>query len=150
VFQIVEEEISLPSVLKAVEDERTGAVVTFIGWVRNHTEGKRVLALEYEAYKDMAERKLTEIGAEIERKWNLNRVAIVHRVGHLKVGETSVVIAVAAPHRAEAFEACRYAIDRIKEIVPIWKKDIYEDGEKWVGGEAISDFGFRIKEPAVR
>jgi len=143
VFQIVEEEISLPSVLKVVEDETTGAVVTFIGWVRNHTEGKRVLALEYEAYKDMAERKLTEIGAEIEQKWNLNRVAIVHRVGHLKVGETSVVIAVAAPHRAEAFEACRYAIDRIKEIVPIWKKDIYEDGERWVGGEAISDFGFQ-------
>ena len=142
-FQIVEEEISLPSVLKVVEDETTGAVVTFIGWVRNHTEGKRVLALEYEAYKDMAERKLTEIGAEIEQKWNLNRVAIVHRVGHLKVGETSVVIAVAAPHRAEAFEACRYAIDRIKEIVPIWKKDIYEDGERWVGGEAISDFGFQ-------
>ena len=149
-FQIVEEEISLSSVVKAVEDAETGAVVTFIGWVRNHTEGKRVLALEYEAYKDMAERKLTEIGAEIERKWNLNRVAIVHRVGHLKVGETSVVIAVAAPHRAEAFEACRYAIDRIKEIVPIWKRDIYEDGERWVGGEAISDFGFRIKKPAAR
>ena len=145
-FQIVEEEISLSSVVKAVEDAETGAVVTFIGWVRNHTEGKRVLALEYEAYKDMAEQKLAEIGAEIEQKWNLDRVAIVHRVGHLKVGETSVVIAVAAPHRAEAFEACRYAIDRIKEIVPIWKKDIYEDGEKWVGGEAISDFGISREE----
>jgi len=132
-FRIVEEEISLPSVLRAVEDERTGAVVTFIGRVRNRTEGRRVLALEYEAYKEMAERKLAEVGAEIGRRWKLDRVAIVHRVGHLEVGEASVVIAVAAPHRTEAFEACRYAIDRIKEVVPIWKKEIYKDGECWIG-----------------
>ena len=135
-FEIVEEEISLLSVLKAVEDERTGAVVTFIGHVRSRTEGKRVLALEYEAYKEMAERKLEEIAREIEGRWNLDRVAVVHRVGHLEVGETSVVIAVAAPHRTEAFEACRYAIDLVKEIAPIWKKEIYEGQEEWVGTEA--------------
>jgi molybdopterin synthase catalytic subunit len=87
----------------------------------------------------MAERKLREIGAEIAQRWSLDKIAIVHRTGHLEIGETSVVIAVAAPHRAEAFEACRYAIDRIKEIVPIWKKEIYGDEEKWVGGGAISD-----------
>jgi len=133
VFRIVEEEIFLPSVLNAVEDDTAGAVVTFIGRVRSHAEGKRVRALEYEAYAEMAERKFAEIGAEIRRRWNVNRVAIVHRVGHLKVGETSVIIAVSAPHRAEAFDACRYAIDRIKKIVPIWKKEICEEGENWVG-----------------
>ena len=138
-FQIVEEKISLPSVLKSVEDEKAGCVVTFIGCVRDQTAGRRVQALEYEAYKEMAERKLSEIGAEIAQRWRLGNVAIVHRTGHLEIGETSVVIAVAAPHRAEAFDACRYAIDRIKEIVPIWKKEIYEDEENWVGGGAISD-----------
>ncbi|MCK5119603.1 MAG: molybdenum cofactor biosynthesis protein MoaE [Candidatus Latescibacteria bacterium] len=143
-FRIVEEEISLPSVLKAVEDEKAGCVLTFIGCVRDHTDGKRVLALEYEAFKEMAERKLSEIGAEIAQRWGLDKVSIVHRTGHLKIGETSVVIAVAAPHRAEAFDACRYAIDRIKEIVPIWKKEIYENEEKWAGGGVISDCGFGI------
>ncbi|RKY70181.1 MAG: molybdenum cofactor biosynthesis protein MoaE [Candidatus Latescibacterota bacterium] len=138
-FRIVESEIVLPPILKAVEDEKAGCVVTFIGCVRDQTGGKRVLALEYEAYNEMAERKMAEIGAEIAQKWRLDKVAIVHRTGHLKIGETSVVIAVAAPHRAEAFDACRYAIDRIKEIVPIWKKEIYEDEEKWAGGGAISD-----------
>jgi molybdopterin synthase catalytic subunit len=138
-FRIVEEEIALPSVLEAVRDEKAGCVVTFIGCVRNQTTGRRVRALEYEAYQKMAERKLREIGAEIAQRWSLDKIAIVHRTGHLEIGETSVVIAVAAPHRAEAFEACRYAIDRIKEIVPIWKKEIYGDEEKWVGGGAISD-----------
>jgi molybdopterin synthase catalytic subunit len=138
-FQIVESEIMLPPVLKAVEDEKAGCVVTFIGCVRDQTDGRRVQALEYEAYKEMAERKLSEIGAEIAQRWCLGNVAIVHRTGRLEIGETSVVIAVAAPHRGEAFDACRYAIDRIKEIVPIWKKEIYGDEEKWVGGGAISD-----------
>ncbi|MFH1006387.1 MAG: molybdenum cofactor biosynthesis protein MoaE [Candidatus Latescibacterota bacterium] len=145
-FRIVEGEISMSSVLEAVEDETSGAVVTFVGRVRNHANGKRVVALEYEAHETMAERKLAEIGAEILQKWTHGadgafapiRTAIVHRVGHVKVGEASVVIAVSAPHRAEAFEACRYAIDRIKEIVPIWKKEIYEEGERWVGGERTS------------
>lgn len=131
-FQIVEEEISLPSVLQAVEDESTGAVVIFLGRVRDRTAGRRVLALEYEAYREMAERKLAEIGEEVQGRWALGKVAIVHRVGRLGVGEVSVVIAVAAPHRREAFEACRHTIDRVKEVVPIWKKEIYEGGKmKW-------------------
>ncbi len=138
-FRIVESEIALPPILKSVEDEEAGCVVTFIGCVRDQTAGRRVRALEYEAYKEMAERKMAEIGAEIAQRWRLDKIAIVHRTGHLEIGETSVVIAVAAPHRAEAFDACRYAIDRIKEIVPIWKKEIYEDEENWVGGGAISD-----------
>jgi len=145
-FRIVESEIALPPIVKAVEDEKAGCVVTFIGCVRDQTAGRRVRALEYEAYKEMAERKMAEIGAEIAQRWSLDKIAIVHRTGHLVIGETSVVIAVAAPHRAEAFDACRYAIDRIKEIVPIWKKEIYEDEEKWVGGEAISDFGLGVSD----
>ena len=143
-FLIVESEIALPPILKAVEDEKTGCVVTFIGCVRDQTAGRRVRALEYEAYKEMAERKMAEIGSEIAQRWSLDKIAIVHRTGHLEIGETSVVIAVAAPHRAEAFDACRYAIDRIKEIVPIWKKEIYENEEKWAGGGVISDCGFGI------
>jgi len=109
-----------------------GAVVAFVGIVRRFSRGKRIKHLEYEAYQAMAEAKLREIGREIKERWDIDGVAIVHRIGSLEVGEKSVVIAVGAPHRAEAFEACRYAIEQLKRTVPIWKKEVYEDGEVWI------------------
>jgi molybdopterin synthase catalytic subunit len=131
-FRVTDEEITAQMVIEAVEHPSVGAIVTFLGTVRDRSQGRRVLYLEYDAYPEMAERTLRQIGEEIRERWGLDRVAIVHRVGRLEIGEASVAIAVAAPHRAEAFEACRYAIDRLKEIVPIWKKEVREGGECWV------------------
>jgi MoaE-MoaD fusion protein len=113
-----------------------GAIVTFTGTVRDHARGRSVVALDYEAYEPAAEKMLARIGDEIRERWGIERVAIAHRIGYLRPGEASVVIAVSSPHRAEAFEACRHAIERIKEIVPIWKKEHYADGAIWVGSEA--------------
>lgn len=132
-FEITEENITADDLIAEVNDETAGAVVTFVGVVRGLTNNKRVLYLEYEAYKEMAKRKLAEVGEEIRQKWGLDRIVIRHRVGHLCVGETAVVIAIASPHRKEGFEACQYAIERLKQIVPIWKKEVWEDGEVWVG-----------------
>jgi molybdopterin synthase catalytic subunit len=112
-----------------------GAVVTFIGTVRDHGRGQAVTHLEYEAYAPAAEAMLARIGEEIARRWETDHVAIAHRVGSLTVGEASVVISVASPHRDAAFDACRYAIERIKEIVPIWKKEHYAGGAVWIGSE---------------
>lgn len=134
-FRITEDEITVQNVIEAVEHPGAGAIATFLGTVRDHSRGKRVLYLEYDAYPEMAERTLRQIGEEIRERWGLDRVAIVHRIGRLEIGEASVAIAVAAPHRAEAFEACRYAVDRLKEIVPIWKKEVWEGGEYWVEGD---------------
>jgi molybdopterin converting factor subunit 1 len=132
-FRVSAEPLSLDEVIAAVSDEAHGGVVTFTGVVRRHSRGKRVERLEYEAYRPMAERRMAEIGAGIAAEIPGARIAIVHRVGVLAVGETAVVIAAAAAHRAQAFEACRAAIDRLKESVPIWKKEVAEDGETWVG-----------------
>lgn len=113
-----------------------GAVATFVGTTRiDESDGATVEYLEYEAYRPMADRKLEEIGAEIEARWDVRRVSIVHRVGSVGPGEPSVVIVVAAPRRGPAFEASRYAIERIKEIVPIWKREIWSDGYVWVGSQ---------------
>ncbi len=132
-FEISTGRIDVDGVAEAVRHDEDGAVVTFVGVVRNQNRGKRVLHLEYEAYPEMAIDKMREIGEEIAGRWGLRHVAIVHRVGRLEIGDASVVIAVAAPHRDVAFEACRYAIDRLKETVPVWKKEIYADGEVWLG-----------------
>ena len=118
--------------LKASED---GAVVTFEGIVRNHSHGRKTLYLEYTAYEPMAIRKMEEIGHEIKRKYAIDRVGMIHRVGRLEVGETSVAIIVTSEHRRVAFEACQYAIDRLKQIVPIWKKEYFEGGAVWAEGE---------------
>jgi MoaE-MoaD fusion protein len=112
-----------------------GAIATFIGTVRDRGRGRAVTHLEYEAYAPAAELSLAQIGDEIRHTWGIEHVAIVHRVGSLTVGEASVVISVASAHREDAFAACRYAIERIKEIVPIWKKEHYADGAAWVGSE---------------
>ena len=132
-FCIVEDPLDVEDVVEHAEVPGAGAVVAFVGTVRDHARGKRVLSLEYEAYPEMAERMLRRVGQEIRARWSICEIAIAHRVGRLGVGEVSVVIAVSSAHRQEAFEACRYAIDRIKEMVPIRKKEIYEDGECWIG-----------------
>lgn len=132
-FRVQAEPLSLDEVVRAVSTEAHGGVVTFTGVVRAVSRGKRIERLEYEAYVPMAERKMAEIGEGIAREWPGVRVAMVHRVGVLGVGEAAVVIAASAPHRAPAFEACQAAIDRLKESVPIWKKEISEDGEAWIG-----------------
>ena len=132
-FRVVDRPLRLEEVVEAVSGEAYGGLVTFSGSVRNQTRGRRVLRLEYEAYPPMAEKKLAEIGAEVAGKFNGTRLAIVHRVGTLMPGELAVVIAAAAPHRKEAFLGCEHAIERLKQDVPIWKKEFFEDGEVWVG-----------------
>lgn len=132
-WAVVDRPISLDEVLAAVEGEAYGGVVTFTGRVRRHSAGRIVERIEYEAYREMAEAKLGEIVAEVEQRCDGARCAIVHRVGTLVVGEVAVVIAVAAPHRAPAFEGCRLAIERLKEAVPIWKKEYDREGGCWVG-----------------
>ncbi|MCU1283195.1 MAG: molybdopterin converting factor, subunit 1 [bacterium] len=133
VFRVSDEPLSLDEVVRAVTSDEHGGVVTFTGVVRRQSRGKTIVRLEYEAYRPMAERKLAEIGAQLAAEQPGVRVAIVHRVGALAVGDVAVVIAASAPHRAAAFDACRAAIDRLKESVPIWKKEIAEDGEEWIG-----------------
>ena len=132
-YQVTEAELDIQEAIGAVQHPGAGAVVSFVGTVRDTSRGRRVLYLEYDAYPEMAEEKLAEIGQEIAERWGTERVAILHRLGRLGVGEAVVVIAIATSHRAEGFAACRYAIDRIKEIVPIWKKEVWEAGEAWVG-----------------
>ncbi len=131
-FEVTKEEISVQRLVDAVRSEEAGAVVVFLGTARRHSRGREVEYLEYEAYPEMAEAKLREIGREIKERWGLDRVAMVQRIGRVDLGEASVGIAVAAPHRKEAFEAARYAIDRLKEMAPIWKKEVWEGGEEWV------------------
>jgi len=117
---------------RRVRGPQMGGLVTFVGAVRDHARGRRIRHLEYEAYPEMALREMEKISEEAERRWPGVRVAIGHRSGHLEVGEAAVVICAAAPHRAEAFEACRFAIDTLKQTVPIWKKEVASDGEYWV------------------
>jgi molybdopterin synthase catalytic subunit len=133
-FAIVEEPIDVGNVISSVFRPDCGAVATFIGTTRiDESDGATVEYLEYEAYRPMADRKLEEIGAEIQSQWDVREVSIVHRVGRVDPGEPSVVIAVAAPRRGPAFEASRYAIERIKEVAPIWKREVWSDGYVWVG-----------------
>ena len=134
-FRIVRRRIGLDAVLRAVRDPATGAVVTFLGTTRNENAGRRVTRLEYEAFTEMATREMERLGAAAQRRWRLKKVAIVHRVGVVPVGESSVVIAVSAGHRREAFAACRWLIDRLKQIVPIWKKEHFRGGEVWIGAQ---------------
>ncbi|ABC80895.1 molybdenum cofactor biosynthesis protein MoaE [Anaeromyxobacter dehalogenans] len=132
VFKVVDRPLALSEVVDAVSGPGLGGIVTFTGTVRDATRGRRVLRLEYEAYPGMAERKLAEIGEAVGREHEA-RVAIVHRVGVLAPGEAAVVIACAAPHRTPAFRACEACIERLKQDVPIWKREVYEDGSEWVG-----------------
>lgn len=115
-----------------VTDAAAGGIVVFVGTVRNQTQGKKVLKLDFEAFDSMAVKEMTTIAEAISTKWNALHVAIHHRKGSLQISEIAVIIAVSTPHRAAAFEACQYAIDTLKETVPIWKKEFFEDGEVWV------------------
>jgi len=130
---IVRAPIDLAALQKAVSDPGAGAIATFVGTTRNENSGRVVLRLEYEAYEPMALSEMRKLAEEAGRRFKIIRAAITHRIGVVEIGEASVAIAVAAPHRAEAFDACRFLIDRIKEIVPIWKKEHFEGGEIWVG-----------------
>ncbi len=129
-FEITTEALSVDEVVARLADPANGAVAAFIGVVRGETDGREVRHLEYEAYPEMAEEQLRRIGEEIRARWpTIREVAIVHRVGRLEIGETAVVIALSAAHRPEVFDALRYGIDRLKEIVPIWKKEVWMDGD---------------------
>jgi len=133
VIRLTENPIDAAAVLDSVASPAAGAVVLFLGTVREMTDGQQTVSLEYESYAEMAEKKLAELATEARAKWPLTGHAIVHRLGTLPVGETSVAVAVSAPHRREAFEAGRWLIDRIKQVVPIWKKENYADGTgDWV------------------
>lgn len=136
-IQVVEKTINLKKVIEDAKGDECGAINVFIGTVRNKNEGKGVTSILYDAYQTMAEKNLKEIADEIKRKWNTARVSIVHRTGKLKVGEISVVIAVGTLHREQAFQACRYAIERIKEYLPVWKQEFYKTGKGWVRGKQL-------------
>jgi MoaE-MoaD fusion protein len=132
-FRLIEEPIDLEAVIAEVEDERAGAIATFQGTVRRQSRGREVIALEYEAYSGMAEKVMADIAAEVTSRYELCDVAVTHRVGRCDVGDVSVAIAVSAPHRHDALAACRDVIDELKERVPLWKKELYEGGEEWIG-----------------
>ncbi len=133
-FQLVRETLDVRKIADSIRKPEDGAVVIFEGVVRNNARGKAVRFLEYDAYEPMALRKLEEIGELARREFDIREMAIVHRLGHMDIGECSTAIVVASAHRGPAFDACRFAIDKIKEIVPIWKKEYYEDGEVWIEG----------------
>mmetsp|Transcript_35961 Transcript_35961/g.43416 ORF Transcript_35961/g.43416 Transcript_35961/m.43416 type:complete len:153 (-) Transcript_35961:1175-1633(-) len=134
--EVIAEPLILDKYVKFVEDDSAGAVATFSGVTRNNFEGRTVLRLEYEAYIPMAEAKLKEVCAKIREKWhNVTKIALAHRIGVVSVGETSVIIAVSSPHRRAALEATNFAINDLKATVPIWKKEMYEDGEIWKENE---------------
>jgi molybdopterin synthase catalytic subunit/molybdopterin converting factor small subunit len=132
-FLLSDEPLSLDRVVDEVRDEQAGAIATFTGTTRIQSRGRSVTHLDYEAYEGMAERVMAEIAEGLQSRYELSAVAIHHRVGRVGIGETSVVIAVSAPHRQDALAACKDAIDELKERVPLWKKEVYEDGAEWIG-----------------
>jgi molybdopterin synthase catalytic subunit len=135
IYQLVREPIDMAALARHVRGSEDGATVTFDGFVRNQSHNRATLYLDYEAYESMALAKMSEIGAQLHEKYRIHRVAMVHRLGRLEIGETSVFVAISAPHRAAAFDACRFAIDTLKRTVPIWKKEYFEDGAVWADGE---------------
>jgi molybdopterin synthase catalytic subunit/molybdopterin converting factor small subunit len=132
-FRLSDEPLDPAAVIREVSDPRAGGIATFIGTTRVQSRGRTVQYLDYEAYEGMAEQMMAQLGEELTRKHELCAVAIAHRVGRVDIGEPSVVIAVSAPHRAAALAACKEAIDTLKETVPLWKKEVYEGGEEWIG-----------------
>ncbi len=134
-FKIVDGPIDGYDLASQVRTDADGAVCVFWGVARRYSRGREVVHLEYEAYPEMAEKVMAQIGDEIMTRWPVSKVAIVHRTGVLEIGQASVGIALSSPHRAEAFAACQYAIDRLKQIVPIWKKEVWDDGSQWIGWE---------------
>ncbi len=134
---LTREPVDAAALVAAVNDARAGAVVLFCGTVREHSRDRQVEFLEYEAYEALAEREMRRIAEEAARRWPVLRLAAVHRLGHLDVGETSIAIAVSTPHRTDAFAAARFVIDMLKQTVPIWKKEVWGDGEEWIGSGRV-------------
>jgi molybdopterin synthase catalytic subunit len=132
-FRLSGDALSLDAVVDEVRDERAGAIATFVGTTRIESRGRTVHHLEYEAYEGMAEKVMAEIASSLKQRYDLCEVAIHHRVGRVEIGDASVAIAVSAPHRQDALSACKDAIDTLKEQVPLWKKEVYEGGEEWIG-----------------
>lgn len=139
-FRVTGKPIDIRELVDFVNDPAAGAIVTFVGTTRDHNDGRRVIALEYEGYQEMAEKELRRLGDEAKKRWKIQRMAIVHRLGPVQIGEASVIIAVSAAHRQDAFEACRFAIEEIKRSVPIWKKELFEGGELWIGTQSGEPF----------
>lgn len=131
-IQLTDIPLDIAQVIRSVDADEAGAVDVFIGTVRNRTGQRRVARLEYEAYDAMALKEMEKLAEEVRQRWPVSKLAIHHRKGTLYVGDVAVVIAVSTPHRQEAFEACKYTIDTLKQRVPIWKKEVFEDGEEWV------------------
>ena len=136
---IITDPIDLGKIMSGVKDRSAGGTVLFVGSVRDHNETGPVSKIHYEAYQEMAEDKIAEIEFEVRKKWKIEKFVAIHRIGNLKIGEISVAVAISAEHRKEAFEACRYGIDRIKASVPIWKKEISESGASWVKGVTLKN-----------
>lgn len=134
-YELTTEPLDVGEIARRVVPEECGAIVTLDGFVRRFTKGRETLFLEYEAYNPMALKEMGKLGASAREKFDIAHVGIVHRLGKLEIGETSVVISVAAPHRRAAFEACEWLIKELKRTVPIWKKEIYADGETWIAGD---------------
>ena len=131
-IRLTDEKLQVTEVLAAVQSDRAGAVDMFIGTVRNHTQDRSVVRLDYEAYDAMAVKEMEKLATQVGDRWPIEKIAIHHRKGTLEIGDIAVIIAVATPHRQEAFEACKFTIDTLKQTVPIWKKEIFDDGEVWV------------------
>jgi molybdopterin synthase catalytic subunit len=147
-FAVIEGPIDVAALISAAQRPDCGAISTFIGTTRiDESGGASVEYLEYEAYRPMADRKLEEIGAEIEKRWDVREVSIVHRIGRVEPGEASVAIVVASPRRGPAFEASRYAIERIKKVVPIWKREVWSDGYVWVGSQVGTRERANLSQP---
>jgi molybdopterin synthase catalytic subunit len=132
-FRVSHVPIDLNELVDYASDPEAGAIVPFIGTTRNNNEGRKVIALDYDGYPEMAEKELARIGAEAKNKWPICKMAIVHRLGPVQIGEASVIIVVSSAHRDAAFAASRFAIEEIKKTVPIWKKEVFEGGEVWIG-----------------
>ena len=139
-FRVTREPIDLQELVRFVTDSEAGAIATFIGTTRNNNEGRKVIALDYEAYPEMAEKELARIGQQASQKWRICRMAIIHRLGPVQITQASVIIAVSSAHRDAAFAACRFAIEEIKKTVPIWKKEVFEGGEVWIGTQTGEPF----------
>ena len=133
-IQITREPLDRNALVAAITDPGVGGVVVFEGVVRDNARGKQIRYLEYDVYPEMAIQQIRAIITEAEKRWGVERVAVAHRVGRLEIGEASVIVVIATPHRAEAFDACRYIIDTLKTTVPIWKKEVATSGEEWVEG----------------
>ncbi len=136
-FEVTSQPLDPERLRQHVRKDESGAVILFFGDVRNNSQGRQVLHLEYDAYPKMAEGMMRKLADEVMERWPLTDIAIQHRTDRLEIGETSLLIAVASPHRKEAFEACHHLVNRFKQIVPIWKKEVWEGGEVWIEGEPV-------------